>query len=519
MIQGKPVRLRVSRLAKDGDGLFCLDLSFRDALLDLAERMEWSRVWVDDDGKSIELDDAQRQIIEKGLSALTMSCEIVINNIIENPPPTVNNSTEVNCSCGGGGGSLFNPPTLIDLNGDPIATTCLPLDPNNPTGDLEGIEWDDLLETTPPGWTDFNEFSNHRCIIANYAIDAFGASVKKIDEIENILSPVLDVLSLVLLVVPVPIGKLRGAATLLKWVSKLRVATVAAKNLVDNGEEILDYAQMIDDWIVENRQTAVCLAYSATNTPELTAELLSQITALFPQEAGEFMDKYISALSDYLNTVLGDTIDTMMTAKAVELIEEGYQPKINCAAVCGQPVPITMRVNGVASGTPSYPGSWANGQPLYESGGVVLSYPDAVAVPEYWQTPEIVNFLSLTRTYNDGYGIRLNTRTAPTTNRLQGYLSSNSDMKSFIVDGYYGSSSFAKVFCRITGNGQILLHDVEMVTPVGYSPTTKAVNLPDALPPGTVCQVQITSTGGNDEFITEAYFYPEFLPFNTSGAG
>lgn len=514
----KPFRLRLSRLLKEGDGLFCLPLGFRDVLLDACERLTWATTWETDSGEQALLTDTENQLIENGIWRLTDMCEIIINNIIEVPPtPVVVNNTN---SCGsGGGGSMFTIPPLEDLNGNPINVVCLPVDPNNPNGDIETPTWDEEEETPPPGYEDYTEFSNYRCIVANYSIDNFVSLVNKIDDVENVVSPIVDVLSLVVLFLPTPLGKLRGAATALKWLSKLRIATETARTLLDDGEEILDYAQIITEWMQENKAMAVCIVYTMTDTFSAVQALMDAIMPLFPEEAGELYQKYYTAVFDYLESLLGDILDTMIYKRAVELIEDGYQPTINCSALCGAPPALIARITGVATGEIIPASSWRNGTPIHVVNGTAVSKLTGQALPEYWQTPQVINDLVFAAQFGDHYGVVLNSRTADTDGRFQGYLTSSDEIASIYVTGYHGSSSFAKIYVSVVANGEKLLTDYQMATPIGYSPTSKAANLPTALPANTVCYVQFTSTAGHDEFIFEAFFTDTVYSFNTSGAG
>ena len=518
MADYKPFRLRRTRLLKDGDGLFCLPLGFRDVLLDACERLTWATTWEENNGDQAQLTDSEKQLIELGIWRLTDMCEIIINNYIEVPPTPVNVTNSNNCG-GGGGGSMFTIPPLEDFNGNPINVVCLPVDPSNPNGEIETPTWDETEETAPPGWEDFNEFSNYRCIIANYAVDNFVKLVNQIDDVENAVSPIVDVLALVIAFLPTPLGKLRGAATALKWLSKLRVATETAQNLLADGEEILDYAQIITEWIQENKPEAVCIVYTMTDTFTAVQALMDSIIPLFPEEAGELYQKYYTAIFDYLESMFGDILDTMVHKRAVELIESGYQPSINCAALCGAPPALVARITGAGSGEVIHASSWRNGNPLHVVNGTAVYKLTGQPAPEYWQTPEVINDLAFAAQFGDHYGVQLNSRTAAVEGRFQGYLTSSDEIASIYVTGYHTSSSFGKIYVSIVANGEKILTDYQLATPIGYSPTSKAANLPITLPANTVCFVQLTSTAGHDEFIIEAFFSDTVYSFSTSGAG
>lgn len=262
----KPFRLRLSRLSKDGDGLFCLPLGFRDVLLDACERLLWTRVWLDDAGNEINAAEGDFDRIEEGIRRLSDMCEIVINNQIELPTPVVN----VNVSGGGGCCTDVPVPQLPDGTSYPL----IPVDPNDPLGDTVPA-WDDFAGEPPPGYPTTQDWIDDRCRAANWFVDSYIEFVKNSDIMERRLSlgaAALDVAKIFIKALPGPVGEWSGFVVILKY------ATYGAKLLADTVgalENFNDWLQTSVDAIEENKAELVCAAYRMTTVEYLEEFILT----------------------------------------------------------------------------------------------------------------------------------------------------------------------------------------------------------------------------------------------------
>lgn len=354
---GKLFRLRADRLDKEDECLFCLPLGFRDALLDATQRMEWAATWVDENGDRQELTEQQKSIIELGIERLTMGCEIVVNNVFEVPAPNVTiEPTVVNVTVsGGGGGCVVNLPTLVDDFGEEIETVCLPVDPDNPTGITKTPKLDEGNQTPPDGWTDWQEFIDERCLLANYIADSSVQAIYDLDEAENKLSggeTILNIASIVLLLLPVAIGKGKGLVTIAKWVSGLAGALGLAANTL---EPINDWLQNFREFFTEKRNDYVCFLSSYYLNPE------GQLDALYAWLDGLFSEMddlglsqaVLDAAQGFVSGVLAD-IAPMVYSKAVKLyIPDDYSPQVDCDQ-CGVPegymlIPATLTQENIST--------------------------------------------------------------------------------------------------------------------------------------------------------------------------
>lgn len=324
-IHGKPLRVRASRLQKEDCGVFCLSLAFRDVLLDISERLEWTATWVDDDGDRIALTDEQYQIIEQGLEGLTMPCEIIVNNNVTVEPPAVN----VNVNGGGGNCLPFPLPEQVRPDGTTIETVCLPVDPDNPSGDYAPVEPDyDNLEP-PPGWIDWQQFIDAKCRAANYMIDALIGVVDSIDEAENRVSVAMEIVQLIIQFIPVPAQKTQAWNKILKWVETLL-------DFVDDVEGVWDWAQSIIGKVEEKRNELVCLIYSAPDSVVAAAgvaaatvdDLILLMTAAGVQGGTQ------SQIIEFWNTIINDIVPRAYDYEWVLSIPDSYQAPYNCAS-CG----------------------------------------------------------------------------------------------------------------------------------------------------------------------------------------
>ena len=331
---GKLLRLRISRLRKEGEGLFCLPLGFRDALLDIGERLTWARTWIDENEETAVLSDEDWQLIETGLWRLTDMCEIIINNIIEVPPApvTINNST----TCGCGDYSLtFPTPTTPD--GTPWP--CVPLNPEDPLGETVPT-WDDETETPPSGWPDYPTFDESRCRSANWFVDSFLIMVRESDLIERQMSwgaVLVDIALVFIKALPGPVGEWAGTIAVIRILT--RVLGILA-NAVGALEELNDYLQLAADKIEENKFQLVCAAYRMTSVEYLRDFFITFFGGYISPElvaagASETMVNWtrqiVTPFADELAVRVHDFV-------ANQHIPEEYVGSVDCA-MCGETAP------------------------------------------------------------------------------------------------------------------------------------------------------------------------------------
>ena len=323
--KGKLLRLRVSRLATEGDGLFCLPLGFRDTLLDIVERMEWGKTWIDDDGKTAVLSDEQTQQIELGIMRLTDMCEIIVNNNFTVPAPTV----IVNVT-GGGSATCNNFPTPIDPDGNPY-----PIIPVNPADPLEEDipTWDEETNDPPPGYPDIDAWINDRCRAANWFVDSYIELVQQLDLIERQVSigaAILEVAAVILALLPGPVGDWAGVVVIVRWVTRM-VRLLA--DVVDDLEDLGDWLQIGADVVQDHREELVCAVYQMTTVEYLKEFFLSFIAGTGSTEmiAQGVPD---GGPIDLLRKMLGGTAETLANKAADgfanQHIPDDYAASTNC---------------------------------------------------------------------------------------------------------------------------------------------------------------------------------------------
>lgn len=327
--QGKLVRLLASRLEGDDCNLYCLQDGFVNVLLDLAERLEWDATWLDDDleTRSI-LSDAQKQKIEQGLEALTMACTVEIINNVEIVPP------EVTVNVNGGGGTTttclpFPLPDPVRPDGTVIDTVCLPVDPENPSGEypVQVVDEENLIP--PDGWPDWNSFIDEKCRAANYMVDALIGAVNSIDEAENRASVALEVVQLFIQFAPESIQKTTPWIKFIKLVDKYATFVSALEGL-------WDFAQEVVNIIEDLRNDIVCILYSAPDVLFAASSIVAAVAAplTLSMTAQSIDPTLITAVNDFWETLVNEIVPRAYDYEFVLSIPDGYQPPYNCSA-CG----------------------------------------------------------------------------------------------------------------------------------------------------------------------------------------
>lgn len=253
----------------------------------------------------------------------------------------------VNCNCGSC--SPTQPlPTLVNPTGQTIEVQCLYVDPNDPN-DTSVPTWDDATQTPPTGYPDWQTFVDNRCLLANYMVDAFLETAEKLDDAENRASVLVDIVSIALLFIPIPVGKTKGALTVLKWVTKL----AAFLQLV---EQPLDYLQWIQDIVDENKQDMVCTIYNAQDAATMVTAfqtILQDGLDLIPGYTNLAQDAQ-DAFSDWLLTLAADITPLAQNYAVSTFVPADYSPTFDCA-ICDNPAPSGFAYVAVQNITvPSY---------------------------------------------------------------------------------------------------------------------------------------------------------------------
>lgn len=269
-----------------------------------------------------DTEDCQQTIID-----LTIQLEQCQNELQELEDMDIT----VNCNCGCCGGD-YPLPVIEDPTQTPIELVPVNINPDDPFGE-DVPEWDDITQTPPPGFTDWQDFLDSRCLMSNYAVDAFLETARKLDEAENKASVLVDIASLLLLFAPIPVGKTKGFLTAVKWVAK-----VAA--FLDITEEAFDWLQWIEEIVTDNRDDFVCWAYQATSAEAGAEQWASQLTSM--------MSAYpaIAALTVVARDAIIDAMTSMardFAPMAQDAVARFYVPSdyvatfdcINCLEIAG----------------------------------------------------------------------------------------------------------------------------------------------------------------------------------------
>jgi hypothetical protein len=306
-----------------------LSLAFRDVLLDIAERLEWSSTWVDSTDEKIALTEQQKNVVEEGIGALSMPCEIVINNNVTVEP----GNFTVNANCGGGGGGFL--PIPVGPDGEPVTPITYPLNPDDPLGDRVPV-FDPETETPPDGWSDWATFTDARCRMANYFLDSLIAVVEQLDEVENqgsLGKSLLEIAVLIVALLPGPIGNTKGIIVVINWLVRIIAwITIALTEL----EDLNDALQLIVDEIEDHRQELVCAIYVATSVEAVTAIIAGVVVGFIGPQLlvlGLSEDTKNAAI-DWLLTVAGSLATFAVDAAVNADIPVGYVPPGDCNS-CG----------------------------------------------------------------------------------------------------------------------------------------------------------------------------------------
>jgi hypothetical protein len=334
--------------------------------------------------------------------------------------------------------------------------------------------------------------------------------VENADLVERQLSigtAVLEVVALIIAFLPGPLGDWAGVAVITKWV--LRMASLLATT-TEELEDLNDWLQTSSETIEENRQELVCGIYRMTSI-EWFREFFLTFFAGYIDPALEqdgASDAIVNFMRDLFAPLAENLAERAANGFANQQIPEDYLANIDCGT-CQSFVPNIIRVVGAASGTPVLPYTWAYAGPFFRSVNDVVINQLGDEAPAWLQAIE--SDISFFQSVVDGWHLELNSRTQTAVARLQGQLTSSSQIAALTLTGCYANQGgFSRWHARITTlDGTVILDDATMDTPTGFSPTQKTVNLPDVYPAGTVFDVQLTSSSGWSEIMAEGFFQPD----------
>ena len=430
-----------------------------------------------------------------------MDCEIADSIDEETGDMAINLYVTTNCNCTGSCGcSDFPAPTTTE-------TVPVPLDPINPLGDSVPT-WDDVNEVPPPGYDDWQSFIDDRCRAANYMVDAWLEMVKNADVAERQLSAggaILEVAAVVIALLPGPIADWLGGVVIIKWVTQVAGIILEA---ADDLEELNDWLQFSADTITENRQELTCGLFQMTT--------VDWFTQFFTTFFGGYVDPAMRAAGADTRFVdwtrrLVSPLATWLAERAVNgianmSIPDDYVPVTDCS-LCEGFTPTFFRATGANDNVVKLPYTWKYGGDFLRVISDVTVNQDGEERADWLQQDPVQNTIEQYNTFINAWAIRLNSRTSATSGRLQGQLTSNSDIASFIINTCYANvGGFSKWYVRIALDGVVILGDEIMRSTLGGSPTEKSINLPQVYPAGTVFDVQITSSPGWDEIMGDAFF-------------
>jgi len=317
MNRAKKFSLDYARLSEDESlVLLCLPYWFQNALLDLTERLLWSKVWQTDTGDYPQLTEIDKERIEHAIYLLSVEeCDMVIN------VTTGANSQTVECSggCGDGGANCTTPPPWQNVP-MPGGTPCYPVPPVNPPVNP--------VPPVPPPGTPEDEWDVYRCKLANYAWEQIRAWLVAVSGVPNTLITIGAILTILWTLAPLALLSIIGVAVL-----ELATLIWAWYALSEGIDEIAEYAVQ---WWDDHQQEIVCAFYDMTD-PSITRtaivnEFLNDL-AIWAEGRPWWIDSLANNLQN-----LGDAMLPLQIFLAPwELVPPtGYVGAINCTA-CGEP--------------------------------------------------------------------------------------------------------------------------------------------------------------------------------------
>lgn len=238
-----------------------------------------------------------------------------------------NMNITVNCNCGCCGDGIPN--NLTNPDGTPTDVTMIPIPTDDPFGE-DVPTWDSENEQPPPGYSDYQEFLDKKCLAANFMFDLLVEGVETLDLAENISSKILDTVTTFLANLP------EGLKKTTTYLKALEIVKMLADALTDY-EDALDWAQLIQQVALAYRKEIICAIYKAPDAVTAAASVAvittpAIVAALLVDNAYGNHDKMAAVWTKILDTF----IPQAYSYQVVELIPEGYQPQVNCAS-CDDP--------------------------------------------------------------------------------------------------------------------------------------------------------------------------------------
>lgn len=261
----------------------------------------------------------------------TAALQLRIDELEQELEDIENMQITVTCDANGcGTGYPF--PTLENPDLTPTNTTPVVVDPTDPFDQNFPI-WDDVLQTPPPGWADWQTFTSSRCLMANYAVDGFLQAVIDLDEAESKASVVMDIASVLLFFLPTPISKTKGIMTVAKWVA-------SALTFLGVAEQYLDYLQWITDAIEDNKEELICWAYESSSVEATAALWYASMEASLlsnPALVG-MLQTQKDALINWAANMFADFASIAQDWVAANYVPADYVPSVDCQS-CSQNIP------------------------------------------------------------------------------------------------------------------------------------------------------------------------------------
>jgi len=324
----KPFRLDSTRLSESDDlVLLCLPYWFQNLLLDMTERMLWSRVWVTEFGTEITLTEYDRDKIEYAIWLLSQEeCNMVIN------VTTGDNTQTVNTGGGGSGGGSC-PPTVINVY-PPQSPMCLPIS-GTPGGEIPPMP-DVPPGTVPPPYGEGDptyptpeDYNAAHCKVANWGWQLIFDWLDKLSNVDNNIVAVAVAIAAIVAHAPVAILSLIASSELIMIAVRLLELRAYAEITDAVFDDIKQY------W-VDNREDITCRMYNTTSpsttSNTIKAEMLDFLTLIWQDRPG-WTDAMIAAAANMERVIMPGSIFWRFINSAPP---EGWSGGIDCAA-CNTP--------------------------------------------------------------------------------------------------------------------------------------------------------------------------------------
>ena len=310
--------------------LFQIPDAGRHLLLAQAQRLKWDSTYIggmDDQLEKIADDTITALMGDESMSDIADAIRYLVDNW---QPPVVtqtnNNNQDTNVTSQGGDCGC-TPVNTVNPDGSPTTVVYAPIPVDDPFS-TSVPEWNDGTETAPDGWPSFEDFSDKKCLAANFMFDLFVNGVEVLDLAENIGSGVTDIIAVFLEHLP---KGLRNTTTYLKALKILEKLT----DYLTDFEDLADWAQLIAAVMNEYKREIVCAIYSA---PDAVTAAASVATLTLPAIASAFTLQVTtgdpSAIVALTQQLISEFIPQAFEYQVASTVPDDYVPTIDCAT-CG----------------------------------------------------------------------------------------------------------------------------------------------------------------------------------------